>query len=287
MKLQIVSDLHLEFNKYIEINNAGADILLLAGDICLAEHLYRNPRYITKEDGTVVDTKGMPNNGWYAKDAENYLRFFEHVSKQFDTVLYIVGNHEHYSGRWNDTVSRLRTELEPYSNIFIMDDTWMNINGIRFIGTSLWTDLNKADPLTVVSMKDMMNDYKAITINNSGVYHKLRPIDTVEAHYRAVGCIKRGLTDYDGPAVVLGHHAPSWNSIHPRYRSQGMMNHAFYSDLDHIMVDHPNIKLWVHGHVHDAFDYMVGETRVICNPHGYPGEYTAGVGFNPNLIIEV
>ena len=96
MKLQIVSDLHLEFNKYIEINNAGADILLLAGDICLAEHLYRNPRYITKEDGTVVDTKGMPNNGFYAKDAENYLRFFEHVSKQFDTVLYVVGNHDEF-----------------------------------------------------------------------------------------------------------------------------------------------------------------------------------------------
>jgi Icc-related predicted phosphoesterase len=287
MKLQIVSDLHLEFNKYIEINNAGADILLLAGDICLAEHLYRNPRYITKEDGTVVDTKGMPNNGFYAKDAENYLRFFEHVSNQFDTVLYIVGNHEHYSGRWNDTVARLRTALEPYSNIFIMDDTWMNINGIRFIGTSLWTDLNKADPLTVVSMKDMMNDYKAITINNSGVYHKLRPIDTVEAHYRAVEFIKQGLKDYNGPAVVLGHHAPSRNSIHPRYQNQGMMNHAFYTSLDHIMVDHPNIKLWIHGHVHDAFDYMIGQTRVICNPHGYPGEYTAGVGFDPNLIIEI
>jgi Icc-related predicted phosphoesterase len=287
MKLQIVSDLHLEFNKYIEINNSGADILLLAGDICLAEHLHRNPRYITKEDGTVLDTKGMPNNGWYAKDAENYRRFFDHVSKQFDTVLYVMGNHEHYSGRWNDTAGRLRTALEPWNNVFLMEDIWMNINGIRFIGTSLWTDFNRGNPLTLEAAKHFMNDYRAITIYNSGVYHKLRPLDTLEAHYRAVELIKKGTESFDGPVVILGHHAPSYQSINPKFQNQGDMNYAFYSNLESIIMDNDNIRLWVHGHVHDTLDYNINQTRVVCNPHGYPGEVKNSPDFNPNFVVEV
>ena len=83
MKLQIVSDLHLEFND-VTVNNAGADILCLAGDISLAKDL-------------VKDTpKG-----------EKFRQFFNHVSKEFDTVLYIMGNHEHYSGRWNNTAANI------------------------------------------------------------------------------------------------------------------------------------------------------------------------------------
>ena len=138
MKLQIVSDLHMEFRDPPNIINAGADVLLLAGDICLVDHLYKNP-----------NTYALPSRGVYAKDATRYRDFFNHVSQEFDSVYYVLGNHEYYQGRWNNTVERLRSELEPWPNIVLMDNTWINIGDTRIIGTSLWTDLNNANPLVM------------------------------------------------------------------------------------------------------------------------------------------
>jgi Icc-related predicted phosphoesterase len=136
----------------------------------------------------------------------------------------------------------------------------------------------------MLSVKDMMMDYRAITIENSGVYHKLRPIDTFKANQEAIGFIKEGVRGWDGKVVVIGHHAPSFNSVHPKYTSQTIMNHAFVNELDEYIIDHPQIALWVHGHVHDCWDYTIGNTRIVCNPRGYPGEIN---GFNPNFIVEI
>ena len=276
MRIQVVSDLHLEFQKdYPRIKNNNADILVLGGDICLVEHLHRNP------------TAGMDHyiqNGWYAKDAIRYRNFFNHVSKEFPLVLYVMGNHEHYSGRWNDTAARLHEALEPWDNIVLMNNLHLNIDGVRFIGSSLWTDLNGQDPLTMLNIKDMMNDYRSITINNNGVYHKLRPVDTLEAHRTAVNFIRESLRSWDGTAVVLTHHAPSHKSIHEKYRNDHIMNGAFVNSLEPLILNNPQIKLWTHGHVHNAFDYFISETRVVCNPYGYPGEVSE---CDLNKVIEI
>lgn len=261
MKLQLVSDLHLEFNDNIVINNAGADILCLAGDICLAAHLHRD------------NEKG-----------EYYRRFFNQVSQEFDRVLYIMGNHEHYSGKWNNTAEWLRTALDPWPNINLMDNAWFNFGNVRIVGTSLWTDFNKGDPLTMMSMPQMMNDYRAITIHRNGIYHKLRPADTVEAHRSSIELIKMAAEQWDGDVVVLGHHAPSRASIHERYRNDFIMNGAFCSELDELILSQEKIKLWMHGHVHSSFDYNIGQCRIVCNPHGYPREHN---DFNSSLVIDI
>lgn len=274
MKLQIVSDLHLEFNKSISIKNAGADILCLAGDICLAQHLYRHP----------ISSLGI-NNAEHGDSASNYRKFFDQVSKEFDRVLYIMGNHEHYSGLWNETANRLREALEPWSNITLMDDMWLNFGDVRIVGTTLWSDLNKGDPLTMMSIKDMMNDYHTVKIKNNGVYHKLRPIDTLEAHHRAIQTIKLAAETWDGKVVILGHHSPSFKSVHPIYQNKDLMNGGYHSDLSDYILSQDKIKLWIHGHTHHCFDYNIGDCRIICNPHGYHSENTKR--FNPNLIVEV
>ena len=272
MKLQIISDLHLEFNDNIVINNAGADILCLAGDICLAQHLHRHP------------IGHLPNNAEKGHLAARYRKFFDQVSNEFDQVLYIMGNHEHYSGRWNDTAAHLREALEPWDNITLMDDSWLNFGNVRIVGTSLWTNLNSGDPITMLSVKDMMNDYHAITIKNGAAYHKLRPMDTFNAHTRAVETIKLAAETWRGDVVVLGHHAPSRQSIHERYKNDWLMNGAFCSDLDEYILSQDKIKLWIHGHIHNPFDYMIGECRVVCNPHGYPRENNM---FNGSLVVDV
>jgi Icc-related predicted phosphoesterase len=272
MKLQIISDLHLEFND-VKIKNAGADILCLAGDVCLAQHLYRHP------------ISNFPNNDKNGQKAAHYRKFFDQVSKEFDQVLYIMGNHEHYSGRWNNTAAHLREALEPWDNITLMDDGWLNFGNTRIVGTSLWTNFNKGDPITMMSVKNMMNDYHVITIERNGVYHKLRPIDTFEAHNRAVETIKLAAETWDGNVVVLGHHAPSFQSVHERYKHDWALNGGYISDLDDLILSQEKIKLWIHGHVHSSFDYMIGQCRVVCNPYGYHTENASG--FNHSLVVDV
>ena len=274
MKLQIVSDLHLEFNESVRIKNAGADILCLAGDICLAQDLYRHP----------ASSLGI-NKAENGKKAAYYRRFFDQVSKEFDQVLYIMGNHEHYRSRWNDTASNLREALEPWSNITLMDDSWLNFGDTRIVGTTLWTDLNKGDPLTMMNIKSMMNDYNLITIKRGELYHKLRPVDTLEAHNRAMQLIKLATESWDGKIVILGHHSPSHKSIAPHYRNNELMNGGYHSDLSDYILSQDKIKLWIHGHTHNSFDYTIGECRVICNPYGYRTENIAS--FDPNLIVEI
>ena len=74
---------------------------------------------------------------------------------------------------------------------------------------------------------------------------------------------------FDQKFVVVGHHAPSRSSTHPRYKDEVIMNGGYSSSLEEFIIDHPQIKLWTHGHTHEEFDYMIGTTRVICNPRGY------------------
>ena len=287
MKIQIVSDLHLEFNTGLTVDNAGADVLILSGDICVAEHLRRNPPYAVDVHGNVTDLNDvMINNGWYATDARRYRKFFDKISREFDNVFYVMGNHEHYQGQWDRTSHALREALEPYTNVHLLDNEWINLNGVRFAGTTLWTDLNKRDPITMYSVRDMMSDYRAITIKNpiNGAYHRLRPEDTVEAHDRAVQFLKLAYDTWSGPVVVIGHHCPTMYSCHADYRDQFVMNGAFYSDLLNFIEERPRIKLFTHGHTHRAFDYIAGETRVVCNPYGYPGEIHE---YNPSLIVEI
>ena len=277
MKIQLISDLHMEFSPAPDIRNAGADVLIMAGDICVAEHLYRNP---------TAGLNDMIQKGYYADEAIKYRKFFHQVSQEFETVLYVMGNHEHYNGRWSRTADVLNEECARHSNIFLMEKHKHVINDVVFLGATLWSDLNGYDPLTELTVRDMMNDYKVITQDLNGQYHKLTPATTAAVHRSTVEWLKTQLELDSRKTVVIGHHAPSRQSIHPRFTNQPHMNGAFASSLDWMMLDTDHVAVWVHGHVHDSHDYVIGNTRVLCNPHGYPRERPDGA-FNAALIVEV
>lgn len=276
MKIQVVSDLHLEHADAPQITNGGADVLVLGGDICLAQHLYRHPPSLD----------GIRNNAEHGNDAKRYREFFQYCSENWATVIYLAGNHEHYSGRWVRTVSVLREETERYGNILFCDQDRVDLGDITFLGVSLWTDFNNGDPITMMSVKQMMNDYSAITENpKEGLYHKLRPITTFNKHKSDVEWLTVQLSLLkDRKVVVCSHHAPSRMSIHKKYANQHIMNGAFISNLDGLILDNPQIKLWTHGHVHNVFNYTIGDTRIVCNPRGYPGEHSE---WNPQTVVEV
>ncbi len=89
--------------------------------------------------------------------------------------------------------------------------------------------------------------------------------------------------------MVVGHHSPSFQSVADAYKSEYLMNGAYHSSLEEVILDRPQIKLWTHGHTHHPFDYVIGECRVVCNPRGYHQEYgfSEDTGWDPEKVVEV
>ena len=283
MKLNIVSDIHLEFGP-IEIKNTqGADALILSGDICVSNAL--------TERENRLGSDSMSNR---------FHDFFEMCCNEYKDVIYIAGNHEHYNGDFQDSIPNLKKNLAYLQNLHILDKEVVTINDVTFIGGTLWTDMNKEDASTMVSIRGMMNDfirvrngkYESKYKDQNGVpYYRtaiLTPDDVVEDHKAMLEYIRTVVQDkYDQKFVIVGHHAPSKLSTKPRYQDDIIMNGAYSSDLSEFILDHPQIKLWTHGHTHDTFDYLIGSTRVVCNPRGYINYEQRADDFDPNIIFEI
>ena len=273
MKIAVCSDLHLEFGTLSLENPGDVDVLILSGDICVARDMMHH------------DAHGIVDFGKSAR----YHTFFQECSDRFPHVLYVVGNHEHYHGDFKHTIPDLKARLAYLENIHILDKEIFELNDTVFVGGTLWTDMNKEDPLTLHMISRMMNDFRCVDNSNREVNYKtfnednkpifktriarFSPEDAVEEHKKMLDYI-RVVYETVPPwkqIVVVGHHTPSHNSCHPRYKTDREMNGGYHSDLSEFIMDRPAIKLWTHGHTHEVFDYMVGECRVVCNPRGYIG----------------
>jgi len=295
MKIALASDIHLEFGGITLDNTEGADVLILAGDICVANHFVGQP--------------GVRNAYTHRLSAE-YREFFDHVCREFQHVVYIMGNHEHYSGDVAHTYRILREHLD-YPNLHILEkETWTHM-GHTFVGGTLWTDMNRSDPLTLMHTQGSMNDFREVLNStrmvvrnvpvyernplwtddgkNGGQYSKdesgamirigykskeeparWTPEESATDHARMLDYIDHVTRD-PGSYIVVVHHAPSSRSIAERFKHDTLMNGAFHSQLDEFIMDRPQIRYWLHGHMHNNSNYWVGETRVVCNPRGYAG----------------
>ena len=282
LKIKIVSDLHLEFAD-IDIKNNGADVLILSGDICVAADIGRPD----------------PHEFLEGSRSNRIIDFFSRCSSQFSHVIYVMGNHEHYHGDFALSANILKGALSEFSNIYFLDKDTKVIDDVTFIGGTLWTDMNKEDSLTLYHIQSMMNDFRVVKNSNrqthfrdaDGNFHtrtsKFNPQDAVEEHKHMMSYIKQVIDGkFDSKFVVCGHHAPSKLSTKPRYAEDHLMNGGYSSDLSEFILDNPQIKLWTHGHTHNAFDYMIGSTRIVCNPRGYDG-YEDDTGFNMDMLVEV
>ena len=276
MKIALASDIHLEFGDLLLKNEENADVLILSGDIC-----------------TTNQFKNKPKERMMVKD------FFKRCSFQFPHVVYIMGNHEHYNFDIANTYDRLKAELADLLNIHVLEKETWEYDGVTFVAGTLWTDMNKGDPLTLWHCNKGMSDFQVIKNSNRMVQHKRNvyhesernedgtlvvktvdhyqspskwsPEDSVEDHKKMLDYIKIATQNKTKQYVVVTHHAPSPISIAECYRFDTLMNGAFASDLSEFILDRPQIKLWTHGHMHNVSDYMIGDTRVVCNPRGYIG----------------
>ena len=273
MKFALASDIHLEFGNIILENTENADVLILSGDICVAKDLK------DKDSPNVLGENNMSNR---------IHKFFEICCTNFPNVIYIMGNHEHYHGDIETTYSILKDKLQHLSNLHILENEHIELHDFIFFGGTLWTDMNKEDPMTLAVVKQYMNDYGYIkdsslevsfkTFDDDGaVSFKKRdghfsPERSMEIHRNFLRKLKEVIDNNSNKKIfVVGHHAPTKLSTKPRYKEDYHVNGAYSSDLSEFMLDHPQIKYWTHGHTHDEFDYMIGSTRVMCNPRGYDG----------------
>jgi predicted phosphohydrolase len=212
----------------------------------------------------------------------------EECSKKYAHTIYVMGNHEHYGFQLQKTYPHLLQQLPD--NVHLLENETFELGDITFVGATLWTDCNKGDGHTLYTLKSMMNDYRQITMYNESknVYHRLTPERTMEEHYRSKNFITETVeADPTKQYVVVTHHSPTKLSVKPQYENDHLVNGGYSSDLNEFIEAHPQIKVWTHGHTHDQFDYMVGSTRIICNPRGYKYYEQRAEEFDPKYGFDI
>ena len=253
MRLRVLSDLHLEhFDEGRGLPEVASDAVILAGDI------HR-------------EAEGL---AWAA------ARFAD------QPIIYVPGNHEFYGTSMPVLRHTLAQEAERLG-IYLLDNRSLTLNGVRFHGTTLWTDFAlyadepDNDPaLTEQKARWLMPDFSIIEQPAGEIFS---PLESQRLHAKSLAWLEAELAiPFDGPRVVVSHHAPLAECIPPRYRGDAL-SPAFASHLPALMV---RADLWIHGHVHEPVDMAFAGTRVIANPGGYPGEFDPPL-FVPDLVIEV
>ncbi|PJJ67523.1 metallophosphoesterase [Chryseobacterium geocarposphaerae] len=248
MKIQIISDLHQEFG-YTDILFDNADIVVLAGDVNLG-------------------TKGIE---WIKSKIPG------------KPVIYVLGNHEYYKGSYPKTLHKIK-EAALDSNIFVLENSFVDIEEIRFHGATLWTDFSIfGNPIEYgMICQSVMNDYKKIKRDPS--YSKMRTVDIFKIHQLSKLWLQESLEEAKGMKnIVVTHHAPSIHSVPEQYKNDPVTS-AYASNLEDLVQEYQPLY-WIHGHIHAPSKYEIGNTKIICNPHGYIDEKYNG--YEKELIIEI
>lgn len=266
MKFHLTSDIHLDVNGYHE--DVWDDFLLpdcynlIAGDIA-----------------------GYP---------EVRTKFIKDQISKGRKGAFIEGNHVIYNNcklSYQDQLSKIAEKFE-YTPIHFLADDCVRIDEENIViwGGTLWTDYMLDGPADVNGFfaEQSMNDFRFRCWERKGKPYLCKGVwqDFAQLHKDAMCALESALEEYpDHKFVVLTHHAPSGHSI-PVARRKSNVCSAYASNLENFILDHPQIKLWCHGHIHSACDYMIGDCRVVCNPYGYC-TYGETSHYNYDLILEV
>jgi Icc-related predicted phosphoesterase len=286
LKIKVCSDLHLEFSDVMIPNNENADVLVLSGDIMISQDLHDHPAVLqTVEQMEIARGSGLSKR---QQMAQRYRDFLKRCSFQYRHVVYVAGNHEFYQGKFYAGIDYLREECLKFHNVHFLECDTVTLDGVVFIGGTLWTDMNGGDPLTQHAVRDMMNDFRIIR-NDRRDYARLSTKDVIDRHVKTKQYFEQVLKNHpNDQCVVVGHHGPTFRSVHKQYEHDYLMNGAYHSDLSEFILDHPQIKLWTMGHTHHSHWYYVGNTLVTCNPRGYHTDgYDEHTGWDPAFVVDL
>jgi Icc-related predicted phosphoesterase len=240
LSIQVMSDFHLEFHAdggrgFIDsLNPIGVDVLVVAGDLMPASRLEQS---------------------------------LAHLCKRYRRVVFVAGNHEIYDAS-PSVLMIARWDCRHLFNLHWLERDVVEIEGVRFVGTTLWF----ADTFAARANKHRLNDFNKIRDFVPWVY---------DENAKSVAFLRREVRLND---VVVTHHLPSYRSVAPQYKDS-LFNAFFVCDVEDVIRD-KGPQLWIHGHTHSSCDYEIGDTRVLCNPFGYAG-IDVNDAFDSNLVVEV
>jgi predicted phosphodiesterase len=233
-KLQVLSDLHLEFQ---------AD----GGRALLAQQ-----RGWDKSASAVVLAGDIGSAGRHQEELAEGLAFF---ADRVEQVFFVPGNHEYYGCHAPETVEALRALAASVPRVTLLEPgviaAW---GGRRVLGATLWF---KDGPHNEELAREM-SDFRAIKGFVRWVYRQNR------GH---VAWLERTVQEGD---IVVTHHLPSWRSVAPQFLSDPL-NAFFLCDMEQLILARQPLW-WIHGHTHEPCTYELGRTRVVANPRGYPAE---------------
>jgi len=245
-----MSDLHIGItNHWYKPVNTDADVVILAGD-------------------TIEGIRGIL---WASESFPNQM------------VLYIAGNHEYYSNSYPRFAEKLREAASKTSNVIFLENEFIDIDNTRFYGCTLWTDFDLfgTSVSSYTAAQDRMNDYRKIRVSSD--FRKLRTRDTAAINAFSKSWLEKQIdSSYTGKKVVITHHAPSAKSLEPGWKSDEL-SPTYASNME-TYIETFKPELWIHGHIHDHNDYMLGQTRIVSNPRGYPKEKS---GFISDFVVEI
>lgn len=274
MKLQLLSDLHLETHPHWRAQPLpGADLLVLAGDI----GSYQANSHLADADFGLGSFS--PHHGWPTP------------------VLFVPGNHEYDAMDFDAAHTRLRETCARLGLTWLERETVV-LGGVRFVGTTLWTDFDALSPPAAASGTGdhlLAPQLKARDKAFRAANYYLRKTQTTrygepwlaeEVRAQALVCqtwLRQALAaPFDGPTVAVTHFAPSLLSADPRYgHTPGTA--GFCNALDDLLAQ---TQVWLHGHLHAPSDYHHRGCRVVANPLGYARKNEQGA-FRPELLIEI
>lgn len=223
------------------------------------------------------------------------LPFLRICSNRFSQIFYIPGNHEYYYGVWHRDLKHLATAIsyeEALNNVIFGGRIVYPLNDstekLVLIAATLWSDIDEGGGLARLDVARSINDYHVISeIDESdGTFRKLSPETTIKQFREDRDFLESQLSKYSSEGykiVVVTHHAPSYQSSRDFVGSK--LNCAFSSSLENLILDY-NPHTWIHGHTHTSYSYEIGNTKVICNPYGYP-RHDTNREYNSLLTIEV
>jgi len=250
MRIHVLSDLHTEMASYLP-HQVECDVVVLAGDI-----------------------------GNHTSGIEWARRVWPDQQ-----IIYVPGNHEFYGLERTSTLQTMREAASKFG-VYLLDNDEVVIEGVRFLGTTLWTDFNlfgEDTKLRAISAgQHNLNDFRLIGERDK----VLSPERSIEIHEASLAWLSAKLKeDFTGETVVVTHHLPCMQSVSDRYKTS-ILSACFASRLDALF---GRSALWIHGHTHDSKDYVQNGTRVLCNPRGYSrhGHDQENNEFNPGLVVEI
>ena len=183
------------------------------------------------------------------KKTKDVLAFFSGKARY---CVFIAGNHCYYHGT-KEVAEKILESVMP-KNFHWLRNTLEGIEGKEFFGGVMWFP----DAPHNRMYEDQLNDFNLIGGFRDWVYQENRAFRDAA---------KRLVT---GRTIVLSHHVPAYQAVHPTFQGDNL-NRFFVSEMTDVILD-KKPPLWVYGHTHLPGDMVIGKTRVVANPFGYPTE---------------